>query len=41
MLSARTVFEENFDNDEVFRLFGSSVLAGDQGSVDGERRFAS
>jgi len=25
MLSARTVFEENFDNDEAFRLFCSEV----------------
>jgi hypothetical protein len=25
MLSARTVFEDNFDNDEAFRLFCSEV----------------
>ena len=25
MLSAKTVFEENFDNDEAFRLFCSEV----------------
>jgi hypothetical protein len=29
MLSARTIFEENFDNDEAFRLFCSIAASGE------------